>query len=198
MTPPELRKHYRRLRAALPIEQQRHNAIRLARLINAHLGIIKTRRIAAYLATNGEISLNTWIAGTSRHRIYLPKLYEPIEPRLRFAALDGDTRWMKNRFNIIEPAAHWGQTLHARQLDVVLLPLVAFDRQGNRLGMGGGYYDRSVGFRRFRRNWTRPGLIGVAHGMQECTQLPVAPWDVPLDAIITEREIIIPRQRGQD
>ncbi len=192
MTPPELRKHYRRLRAALPIEQQRDNSLKIARLIDTHLGRLKTRRIAAYLAHGGEISLDAWIGTNTRHRIYLPKLYEPIEPRLRFAPFDRNTRWIKNRFGIVEPAAHWGQTLHARHLDILLMPLVAFDRYGNRLGMGGGYYDRSVGFRLNRRNLTRPRLIGIAHSVQECKQLPTAPWDVPLDPVITERDIIVP------
>ena len=93
-------------------------------------------------------------------------LYEPIEPRLRFARLDQSTRWKSNRFHIIEPDTPWKNTLHARQLDIVLLPLVAFDAQGNR-------------------------MIGVAHSCQQHPELPRQPWDVPLDAIITERDIIV-------
>ena len=75
-------------------------------------------------------------------------------------------------------------------MDVILLPLVAFDRKGYRLGMGGGYYDRSLAFRRSRQQWRRPRLIGVAHSCQQHPGLPQQHWDVPLDCIITESEII--------
>ena len=130
------------------------------------------RRIAAYLATGGEISLGPWISRQRQHRIYLPKLYEPLEPRLRFAELTAATQWMQNRFSITEPAGHWGNTRHPRELDIILMPLVAFDGDGNRMGMGGGYYDRSLAFRRGRQSWRKPRLIGVAHSLQEHAALP--------------------------
>jgi len=72
------------------------------------------------------------------------------------------------------------------------MPLVAFDRQGYRLGMGGGYYDRSLAFRCSRRQWLKPTLVGVAHSCQEHPSLPHEYWDVPLAYIITEQEIITP------
>jgi 5-formyltetrahydrofolate cyclo-ligase len=117
-------------------------------------------------------------------------LYEPIEPRLRFAPLTRSTSWKRNRFGITEPDMKWKDTLHARQLDVVLMPLVAFDRNGHRLGMGGGYYDRTLSFRRSRKHWLKPLLIGVAHSIQEHSGLPTNPWDIPVDAIITESDIL--------
>ncbi len=190
MHPNQIRQHYRRIRRELDSGQQQRNAVAVSCLIQQVLGFSHDRRIAAYLATQGELSLNPWIAGNTRQQIYLPKLYEPIAPRLRFAQLTGNTRWKRNRFDIVEPDEHWGDTLSARQLDIVLMPLVAFDRQGRRMGMGGGYYDRSLAFRNLRRSWRRPLLIGVAHGCQEHPQLPENPWDVRLDMIITEREII--------
>ncbi len=159
--------------------------------IRRFIGFSRKRKIAAYLAGMGEISLNPWMASSRGSEIYLPMLYEPIEPRLRFGRLHSSTRWKSNRFRIIEPDTPWKNTLHARQLDIVLLPLVAFDRRGNRMGMGGGFYDRSLAFRNMRKRWLKPLLIGIAHSCQEHSGLTPRPWDVILDAVITEREIII-------
>ena len=88
----------------------------------------------------------------------------------------------RNRFGIEEPplGAPW---INTRALDLVLAPLVAFDDQGNRLGMGGGFYDRHFGN---LPQCLRPLLVGVAHEVQCADALPAAPWDVPLDGILTE------------
>ncbi len=88
----------------------------------------------------------------------------------------------RNRFGIKEPPlrAPW---INTRALDLVLAPLVAFDDQGNRLGMGGGFYDRHFGN---LPQCLRPLLVGVAHEVQRARALPAAPWDVPLDGILTE------------
>lgn len=187
----DIRRHYQRLRRSLPPQTQLKNEIALAENLRQYLGHIKQRKIASYLAHRGEISLASWMSsGCERNQVYLPMLYEPIEPRLRFAPLTNKTQWKRNRFGITEPDLKWKHTLHARQLDIVLLPLVAFDRNGHRLGMGGGYYDRTLGFRGSRQHWLKPLLIGVAHSIQEHAGLQRNPWDIPLDAVITEAEII--------
>jgi 5-formyltetrahydrofolate cyclo-ligase len=195
MSPQQIRQHYRRLRANLSSQDQQLNAFNLARNVNLRLGKYKSLKVAAYLATQGEISLSPWIALQSQHQVFLPKLYEPIHPNLRFAEMNHHTRWTKNRFKITEPHAHWGETLNARQLDVILMPLVAFDRHGTRLGMGGGYYDRSLAFKRSRKHLSKPILIGIAHSIQEHPQLLRNQWDVGMDCIITEKEIIYPAQQ---
>lgn len=187
----DIRRHYQRLRRSLSPQTQLENERALAENLRQYLGHIKQRKIAAYLTHRGEISLASWISSNrARNRIYLPMLYESIEPRLRFARLTDQTAWKRNRFGITEPDMKWKHTLHARQLDVVLLPLVAFDRNGHRIGMGGGYYDRTLSFRRARSHWLKPLLIGVAHSIQEHPQLQPTHWDVPLDAVITESAII--------
>ncbi|MBC8509947.1 MAG: 5-formyltetrahydrofolate cyclo-ligase [Chloroflexi bacterium] len=190
MNPNAIRQQYRQARRSLSVTEQTQHAIRLQNNIDTFLRFSHPIRIAAYLATQGEISLDRWISANPKQRIYLPKLYEVIAPKLRFAELTSGTRWTHNRFNIIEPDCHWGDTLSAQRMDVILLPLVAFDRKGYRLGMGGGYYDRSLAFRRSRQQWRRPRLIGVAHSCQQHPGLPQQHWDVPLDCIITESEII--------
>jgi 5-formyltetrahydrofolate cyclo-ligase len=82
-------------------------------------------------------------------------------------------------------------------IDVVVLPVVGFDRRGNRLGMGAGYYDRALRRRQdAARAWRRPLLVGVAFACQELPAIPASPWDVPLDLIVTERGIIAPVRAG--
>ncbi len=99
-----------------------------------------------------------------------------------------------NRFGIPEPDTRHGAHRARRQatwtLDVILLPLVGFDDDGQRIGMGGGFYDRTLAFT--QRPGPRPRLIGLAHDCQRVTRLPVAPWDVPLDAIVSDRRILRP------
>jgi len=93
-----------------------------------------------------------------------------------------------NRFNITEPIDQ-SATVTAEQLDAVLVPLLGFDQMGNRLGMGGGFYDRSFEFR-IKSATKTPVLIGVAYDFQQLDNLPAEPWDVPLDIIITETGVI--------
>ena len=93
----------------------------------------------------------------------------------------------RNRFRIAEP-----QDLPARQrkvwtLDLILLPLVGFDEQGGRLGMGGGFYDRSLAYLHRRKNWHMPTLLGLAHECQRVDELAMASWDVPLQATVTDK-----------
>ncbi len=192
MNSSKIRQQFRKTRRSLSDRTQTLNAISLKQNINCFLGFSSQLKIAAYMAVQGEISLNPWIFKNIKQHVFLPKLYETISPELRFAALNEKTEWEKNRFNILEPKAHWGNTLHPHQLDIILTPLVAFDRKGHRLGMGGGYYDRSLAFRRSRKKWCKPKLVGIAHSCQEYPQLPHHSWDIPLDIIITENEIIYP------
>jgi 5-formyltetrahydrofolate cyclo-ligase len=77
----------------------------------------------------------------------------------------------------------------ARALDLLFVPLVAFDDAGNRLGMGGGYYDRTLAYLRLRRHWYRPRVIGLAHTLQRVASLPKNAWNVPVDAVVTERTV---------
>jgi len=192
MSQNEIRQQYRRKRRLLSAFEQNQHALLLAENISKFLQFKHHLRIGCYLACMGEIDLNPWInQNLKRHQIYLPILHEQTKPTLRFGRLDENTQWKKNRFNITEPDAHAGNSLHARQLDLVFMPLVAFDRSGNRMGMGGGYYDRHLAFRRFRKFWLKPQLIGVAHSCQQHSQLNQQPWDVKLDGIITENEIIM-------
>lgn len=104
---------------------------------------------------------------------------------MRFAA-DDSPRMMRNRFGIPEPAQSRRQP--PGMLDLVVVPLVGFDAACNRMGMGGGFYDRSFAYRLTRRH-AGPRLVGLAFDCQQVAELPVAPWDVPLDVIVTESRV---------
>lgn len=176
----------RTLRRALPAGAQQSAARRLQRRILALPEFRKAKRIGLYWPADGEISpLPILCACRGRKIIFLPKIIRG--GKLRFRLYRGRRGLKKNGFGIPEPAQ--GPDIHPKALDIVLLPLVAFDRQGNRLGMGSGYYDKSFAFLRQRHRPAKPLLIGLAHSFQECGQLPADPWDIPLAAIVTPSQL---------
>ena len=107
---------------------------------------------------------------------------------MAFAPYSPDTLLVKAYFDILEPKIAQQHHKHGLQMEVVIVPLVGFDKAGNRLGMGGGYYDRTF-TRKHTLHLQRPKLIGWAHECQKVPQLPTQPWDVPLDAVVTEKQI---------
>ncbi len=130
------------------------------------------------------------IAGLrARGQVYcLPMI--GAERQLAFAAWTPGMAITMNRFGIPEPECASTERLDPEQLDVVLLPLLGFDRAGHRLGFGGGYYDRSFAFLQGRTGVARPVLIGIGYAIQEVPAIEAMPWDVHLDYIATERELI--------
>jgi len=101
-----------------------------------------------------------------------------------FRELLPDTPLLKNRFGIWEPAI--GTIISPKAIDVVITPLAAFDEQRNRVGMGGGYFDRCFAFLAHRRQWLRPKLIGVAFNCQKVEKIVPNPWDIRLYRVFTE------------
>nr|WP_206203104.1 5-formyltetrahydrofolate cyclo-ligase [Thioalkalivibrio sp. XN8] len=138
------------------------------------------RSIALYWPADGEPDLRT-LAPAARARG--KRLYLPVVGHrgvMSFAPWDEPASLRCNRYGIPEPVGR--RRLQATQLDLVILPLVAFDARCHRLGMGGGYYDRAL-----QRRGRRPVLIGAAFALQEVPAVPQQPWDVPLDLVVTER-----------
>lgn len=180
-----LRKQMREQRRALTPGAQRQAARQLARHLAAHPALRYAQRIACYLPADGEIDPGALFRQPQwRHRnVFLPILDPLGRGNLLFAHWRPDMRLVPNRYKIDEPAMPRRAT-PIWTLDVILLPLVAFDDIGNRLGMGGGFYDRTLA--RLAHRPRRPALIGVAHHFQRVAQLDVADWDVPLDAVITD------------
>lgn len=146
-------------------------------------------RIGGYWAHAGELPLNLAIAPLDGRgqQFHLPV----IGPgrRLRFAPWRTGDEVRPNRYGIPEPPAGAG-LLAPEELDLVLLPLLGFDRQGNRLGFGGGFYDASFAFLKERPRPDRPILVGVGYAFQELPLIEPQPWDVRLDYVATDQELI--------
>jgi 5-formyltetrahydrofolate cyclo-ligase len=189
--PAALRRGLRALRRGLSASQQRDHARALTRRLGRHQAFLRARRIGIYWPTDGEIDPRPLLHLTqARRKIWqLPVLCPHPHPRLWFLAYRPGDSMRLNRFGIPEPARRNRRLRFAWTLDLLLVPLVGFDADCNRLGMGGGYYDRTLSYLAHRQHWRRPRLIGIAHECQCVAQLPVRPWDVPLDLVITERRV---------
>lgn len=183
----ELRNLVRRRRSKLSFAEQRDAQHALAKYA-ARCGPLRTaRRILSYVPVGGEISPESIVAQLHDTVVFLPRIVDYEKHSMQFyPAANPRTR---NRFNIDEPVAE-GVPLDGRELDAVLVPLLLFDRTGTRAGMGGGYYDRAFALRLSQPEISHPYLIGIAHHFQEVSRLVREPWDVPLDAIITDHELI--------
>ncbi len=186
-----LRRSLRHQRRALSEHEQRLAAQRLCQRLKTLPEIRRTRRLSLYLPVNGEIDptpLIPWLRQRNVN-IYLPVLRPFSANRLWFVAYRPDTPMIKNRFGIWEPDVRFSAQRRNRlptwALDTLIVPLVGFDANANRMGMGGGFYDRSLAF--MHRPGPSPTLIGVAHACQQVASLPVEPWDVPLQVVVSDQ-----------
>ncbi|WP_108125763.1 5-formyltetrahydrofolate cyclo-ligase [Saccharospirillum mangrovi] len=180
-----LRRELRARRRALSSHQQRLAAQRLIRQVVRLPGYARVRSIALYWAMDGEIDVTPLMHRLMRDgkTVYLPVL-QPQRLALWFRPWQPTSFMRDNRFGIPEPQQ--GRRLAPWALDWVLLPLVGFDDLGGRLGMGGGFYDRTFAA---RARWPRqPRLIGVAHQCQQVEPIPLESWDIPLAAVVTDAQ----------
>jgi 5-formyltetrahydrofolate cyclo-ligase len=179
-----LRRQVRQRRRALSVFQQRRASERLTRHLLDRPEFVSANTVAVYLAADGEIDPKPLIKVAWRlgKRVYLPVLR--AGNYLRFAEYKPAARLRRNRLGIPEPAIK--RFRDPRRLDLVLMPLVAFDRRGGRLGMGGGFYDRTFAFL-LAESKRRPALVGLAHAFQEAESLSMEAWDVPMVAVATDR-----------
>ena len=184
----ELRQSLRKRRKALSRHDQKIAAIRLARQLKRLPTFRHARYIAAYWPNDGEISPLPFLAELLRQGkvLYLPRILN--NGHLEFHRFHPDIRMNNNTYSIPEPVG--GQCRHAQNLDIVLMPLVGFDRRRNRLGMGGGYYDKTFAFHRKSLWKNRPRLIGLAHHFQQVDNLHHDNWDIPLNMIVTDKGYI--------
>jgi 5-formyltetrahydrofolate cyclo-ligase len=186
-----LRHELRTRRQELSAPEQTHAAHRLSTHLAATRLFRVSRRIAVYLPNDGEIDpvpLMARIWKTNK-TCYLPILSRLKHDRLWFAPFTQDTPLAANHFGILEPVVPARTWVRAQELDLILMPLVGFDTHGNRLGMGGGFYDKSLAFLRQRTLWRKPHLIGLAHDFQRVKKIEASAWDVPLQAVATDHSV---------
>ncbi|WP_298445677.1 5-formyltetrahydrofolate cyclo-ligase [uncultured Ferrimonas sp.] len=180
----QLRQQLRQARRSLSHEQQRAAAINLAAHLPDNSLLQHASHVALYLAADGELDphLLAEILHARGKTLALPVIH-PFHPhQLLFQQYLPGMAMRPNRFGIDEPRLDKSALVPLFELDVVLMPLVGFDLHGNRLGMGGGFYDRTLAGLAATQ---RPTLIGLAHEVQQVDRLPDKPWDIPLDAIAT-------------
>ena len=185
-----LRQQIRQQRRALSDSEREQAAFLLCERIAASRIYQHSKHIAFYLPNDGEMDLTLLIqdAWQQGKKCYLPVLAEPNTQRLWFIPYTPESKLKPNRFGIPEPVhSHTQRIRKTLSLDLIIMPLVAFDKKGNRVGMGGGFYDRTLAFLRQRQYWHKPNLLGVAYEFQKQQQLKRNPWDIPLQSVATEQ-----------
>jgi 5-formyltetrahydrofolate cyclo-ligase len=185
----ELRQTLRQKRKKITSSQQKLNAHQLAKQIIQLKEIQSAKNIAVYLSNDGEIDLQEVVSllWQANKNCYLPVLNKENKGHLLFLAYTKQQQLVKNCFNILEPAYQQEKSKIAKQMDVILMPLVGFDKDCKRIGMGGGYYDRSLSF--ISHKTVKPVLIGVAHSIQQVEKIPIEKWDIGLNKIVTEKQV---------
>ena len=161
----------------------KHSSSICRRFLNSAL-FFRGQNIACYLSTASEVDTSMILerAWRAEKRIFVPVIENQLE--MRFVEIKRNTRLERNQFGIWEP--HSGIEISPKQLDVVVTPLVAFDENMNRIGMGGGYFDRCFSFLQHRRQWLRPKLAGLAFECQKVEEICPNPWDIRLYHVFTE------------
>lgn len=181
-----LRREVRARRVALPVAEADRSAMRAVHRLWSLPCMARAKSVAMYLPIGSELdctplAIQAWGRGRA---VFLPVI---SGTRLYFTPFLPGTELRANRFGILEPATHARQRFTARQLDVIVAPLIAFDLQGSRLGMGGGYYDQTLAFLKQRSCTRRPHFIALAFELQKVEVVPREEWDVRLDAVATEK-----------
>ncbi|GGI89978.1 5-formyltetrahydrofolate cyclo-ligase [Legionella impletisoli] len=178
-----LRKKLKQIRNALSQEEQMQQSHRICSHIKNLEPFKFAKKIALYSALPGEVNLDElWQIALHQDKIcYFPVLQPDLT--LAFLPVDTNTEWTKNRFNINEPVVDLVHEVKPENLDIIFMPLLGFDEQGTRLGMGAGYYDRTLS------NHIFPLLAGVAFEVQKLDYIKPDTWDIPMAVTITERAI---------
>jgi len=187
----KIRQQARLRRQKLSAEQQQHAALKLSQQLIKHPQISKAQHIALYLANDGELCTLPFIqwCWQQNKKLYLPVIHPFSQGQLLFLHFNPKTTMISNKYGIKEPKLDIRHVCLLSELDVLLTPLVAFDLQGNRLGMGGGFYDRTLAtwYEQKQQNTHKEKLspIGLAHDCQQLSAVPTESWDIPLPEIIT-------------
>ena len=184
----EIRASIRAARRSISPEQKTSLGLQACALMLSKLEPLTIKHLAIYLTNDGELDTNPLIQALWQRgiNVYLPRLHPFSKGNLLFLAYTQHTPMQRNKLGILEPVLDIRTLIPAEQLDVIITPLVAFDGTGNRMGMGGGYYDRTL------VNWEKaraPLPIGYAHDCQQVDHLPCEHWDIPLPIIVTPTKV---------
>jgi len=188
-----LRKSLRQQRRSLSRRQQQEASRGLCKQLARLPAFINSRRVAAYIPNDGEINLQPLLelAWRMGKKIYLPVLPPFKTGHLLFMAHTPGQPLAKNRFGIPEPLCNQDSRCAVWTLDLVLTPLVGFDDQGKRMGMGGGFYDRTFAYLNQATGHAKPYLIGVAHECQRVKTLPSESWDIAMNLVVTDQNTYV-------
>jgi 5-formyltetrahydrofolate cyclo-ligase len=193
MTAQTLRRQILAQRRQLSTHEQTQAAQRVAQQWVSHPLFYRSKHIAFYLANNNELDPAPLLqlAWRQQKTCYLPVLHPLALNRLWFMPYFEGDKLFPNRYGVLEPLIDAKRLFPAWALQLVLTPLVAFDNRGHRLGMGGGFYDRTFAFLKHFRHRSHPYLVGLAYEFQKVNHLNPKPWDVPLHGVVTESEIYL-------
>ncbi|GLX77563.1 5-formyltetrahydrofolate cyclo-ligase [Thalassotalea insulae] len=178
-----LRQEVREKRQALSAHFQQVSAQSLIKQLTTLKWLTSAKKVAIYLANDGELDTSPFINWCWQHAIatYIPVLH-PFNPgHLLFLHYHAQSHMKENKYGILEPILNVNTVCPADALDIIFTPLVAFDNTGARLGMGGGYYDRTLA----NLSSDKPIVIGLAHDCQQLNEIPTEAWDMPVPHIVT-------------
>lgn len=186
----QLRLQLRAARKAVPAAASTAAAQQLCDQVCSLGSFQEAQRMAFYWPHDAEINCIPLItAALGQHKqCFLPVLVLDTKQQLAFASYTLDTPMIENRYGILEPELNFSYLCEVADLELIFVPLVGFDRQGQRLGMGGGYYDATFASN-LRPRSKKPQIIGLAYSCQLVEQLPTEHWDWSLNAVITEDRV---------
>lgn len=186
----EIRNRIRAARRAVDPQVRAANSSKICQRFLELDSFKSAKCVAAYLAFDGEADpMELMISAVdSGKRVFLPIIVGKSKP-LSFAPWTPSTKMANNRFNIFEPDVDPAQWLPATELDFVVNPLVGFDEQCNRIGVGGGYYDRTFAFLNEPDSVKKVILVGFAFELQKLPSVQPQSWDVQLDAVVTQSHV---------
>ena len=186
-----IRRNALQARRSMTAEEREIASLLICEQLTATPWFRRAQTVGCYLAADDEVSVWSLISSAMRRkkRVFVPTIAK--HRRMAFVEFASNTQLHRNRFGLQEPVE--GREARATNLDLVIAPIAAFDNQGNRIGMGGGYYDRTFSFLRSRSTQFRPRLIGAAFSCQQTAAITPNPWDVTLLEVFTENGPVLSR-----
>lgn len=184
-----LRKTIRAQRKNLSSEQVSDASKKIAEKIFQLPEFLNAQHVAFYISNENEIDPASIMqhAEANKKNCYLPVIENTRE--LHFYLIHPNTKFSKNKFDIEEPVIHNQESISPAALDLIFIPLVAFDDNGNRVGRGGGFYDHALQTIQNKSNYGKPILIGLAYDFQKINAIASDNWDVKINMIITENNL---------